>query len=98
MSYLEKYHGSVSIEDATIVEMIHGNTCPSPFMDSCGASLVVLSFTDGCFSPLRFIPKDRSKINLKGKLLCGIAATGEIFNFGGNLLLISLHFITLEKP
>ena len=86
------------MEDSAIVDMICGNTRPILFMDSCGASLVVLSFTDGCFSPLIFIPKDRSKINLKGKRLCGIAATGEIFNFGGNLLLISLHFITLEKP
>ena len=86
------------MEDAAIVTMMRGNTCLISLLDSCGASLVVLSFTDGCFSPLRFIPKDRSKINLKGKLLCGIAATGEIFNFGGNLLLISLHFITLEKP
>ena len=47
MSYLEKYHGPMSIEDTAIVEMIHGNTRPSMFMDSCGASLVVLSFTAG---------------------------------------------------
>ena len=78
--------------------MISGNTCSSLFMDSCVSSLVVLSFTDSCFIPLSLIPKDTSKINLKGKLLCVIAATGEIFNCGGNLLLMSFYFITVANP
>ena len=85
------------MEDSAIVDMICGNTRPILFMDSCGASLVVLSFTDGCFIPLSFIPKDRSKINLKGRILCEIAATGEIFNCGGSLFLVSFCFITVEK-
>ena len=88
----------MSIEDADIVEMISGNTHTISFIYSCGASLLVLSFNDGCFIPLILILKDRSKINPKGKILCGIPAMGEIFNCGGTLLLMSFHFITVENP
>ena len=54
--------------------MIRGNNRLRSFIYSCGASLVVMEFTDCCFSPLSLIPKDRSKINLKGQILCGISA------------------------
>ena len=97
MSYLEKYHGIASIEDAAIVEMICGNTRTILFMDFCSASLVVLSFTDGCFRPLILIPKDRSKINTKRQFLCGIEAMGEIFNCVDTLLLIFFQIIIATK-
>ena len=98
MSYLEKCHGPVFMDDASIVSMMQGNTHLRYSMDYCGYSLVVLWFTGGFFSPLSLIPKNRSKINLKGGLLCGIADRGEILNFGGNLFLVSLHFITVANP
>ena len=56
--------------------IIHGNNRLILFMNSCGASLVVLTFTGGCFVPMGLITKDGSKINLKGKLLCVISSMG----------------------
>ena len=60
--------------------------------------LVVLSLTDMCLIPVSLIPKDKSKINQNRRLLCSMAATGEIFRFGGILVLISLYFMTVAKP
>ena len=67
-------------------------------MDSCGASLVVLSLTDSCLIPVSLIPKDKSKINQNGRLLCSMAATGYIFRFDGILVLIYFHLMTVAKP
>ena len=37
-------------------------------------------------------------MNRSGLLLCGIAATGEIFKFGGILFLIAFNLITVVNP
>ena len=37
-------------------------------------------------------------MNWNRRLLCGISAAGDIFNFSGILLLITFHLITVAKP
>ena len=58
MSNLDKYHGSVFLDDAAIFEIMCGITLPSSFMDSCGESLVVILLTDGRIIPFSLIPKE----------------------------------------
>ena len=86
------------MDDAAIVEIMCGITWPNSCMDYCGASLVVISFTDSCLIPVILIQKDKSRINWNGRLLCGMSATGDIFRFCGILVLISFHFMTVANP
>ena len=86
------------IYDADIFEIISRRILPSFYMDSCGVIMVVLLLTDGYLISLRLIPKERSQINFNGRILCGIAATGEIFKFGRILLLVTFHLITVANP
>ena len=74
------------VNDADIVEIMCGSTWPNSCMDSCGYSLFVISLTYSCLFPVILIPKDKSKINQNGQLLCGMDATGGIFRFGGILV------------
>ena len=85
------------LDDDFIVDIMSGSTWPILCMDSCGEVLVVLLFTDICLISVSLIPNNKSKINWNGQLLCGMAATGEMFRFGGILVLFSLHFMTVEK-
>ena len=66
MSNLDKYHGTVFLDDASILEIIRGSTFTIPFMDYCGASLVVLLLTDVCLISFILIPKERSRMNQNG--------------------------------
>ena len=86
------------LDNAVIVEIMNGSTWTNSCMDSCGSILVVLSLNDIFLTPIRLIPKDKSKINQNGRLLCGMDATGEILSFGGILVLIYFHLKTLENP
>ena len=70
-------------------------TCPSCTIDFCGAMGVVLMLTDLYVLPLILSWKERSKMHLNNLDLCGIIATGEIFNSGGFLCLMSAH-LTME--
>ena len=54
--------------------------------------------TDSCLIPVILIPKDKSKINRHEQLLCGMAATGDIFRFVSILVLIYFHLMTVAKP
>ena len=85
------------IDDAAIVEMMRGSKWPNSCMNSCGDILVVLSLSDSCLIPVILTPKYKYKINWNGRLLCGMSATGEIFRFGGILVLITFHLMTVAK-
>ena len=63
-----------------------------------GARLVMLSLTGSYLIPFILTPKDKSRINWNGKLLCGMATTRDIFRFGGILVLIYFHLMTVAKP
>ena len=67
-------------------------TSPSLAMASDHAIFVVLLFIDARFTRLLNSMNDRSIMHLYGFDLWGIIATGEIFNFGVILSLISPHF------
>ena len=86
------------IDYYSIVEIMGGSTWPSSCIYSCGGSLVVISLTDICLIPVSLIPKDKSKINWNRRLFCVMSTTGEIFRFGGILILISFHLMTVVKP
>ena len=58
----------------------------------------MISLTDSCLITGILTPKDKSKINLNGQLLCGMYSTWEIFRFGGILVLIYFHLMTVAKP
>ena len=64
---------------------------PSWVIDSCLDFLFVASLTEGCFIPLWNNLKERSRIALNFRLLWGIIAIGDIFNFSGMESLISFH-------
>ena len=98
MSKLEKYHGPVFVYDAAILEIMCGITFPISFIDYCGASLVVILLTGGCLITFHLIPKEISRMNRNGRLLCEISATGDIFKFCGILLMITFHLITVLEP
>ena len=83
---------------ASIVENMRGSTWPNSCMDSCGEILVVISLIGSFLIPVILIPKDKSKLNQNGQLLCGMAATGAIFRFGRILVWIYFHLRTVAKP
>ena len=86
------------LDDADVVDVIRGITLSNSCMDYWGGVFFVLSLTDSCFISVSLIPNNKSRINQNGQLLCGMAATGEIFRFGGILVLISFYFMTVAKP
>ena len=86
------------LDNATIVEIMRVITWTNPSMDSCGVSLVVTSFTDSCLIIVILIPKDIYKINWNGRLLCDLAATGDIFKFVGILVLIYFLLMPVANP
>ena len=53
---------------------------------------------DICLISVSFIPNDKYKMHQNGRLLCGMAATGEIFRLGGILVLIYFHLMTVANP
>ena len=58
----------------------------------------MISLTYRCFFSVILIPKDKSKINQNGHILCGMDATGGIFRFGGILVQVYFHLMTVAKP
>ena len=67
-------------------------------MDSAGACLTVAEFTDSINFPKCRRRKDRSRMVLNARDLCGIIATGDIFSFSGRLLMISPYLMTFAYP
>ena len=67
-------------------------------MDSAGACLTVAEFTDSINFPKCRRRKDRSRMVLNARDLCGIMATGDIFSFSGRLLMISPYCMTFAYP
>ncbi len=64
-----------------------------------GASFVVVLLTEGmAVVGLSLIEKERSKMALYGRDLCGTMATGEIFSCFGGSCLISAHRTSFACP
>jgi hypothetical protein len=82
-------NGVVSSFDRAIALIIRGMTLPNLNIACCGAfALSDASFTDSNRFPFSSNLNDRSRIILIFCDLCGIAAIGDIFRFGGILSLM----------
>ena len=76
-----------------------GRTCLSSLNACVGATLgLVDSLTEGWRIPLIVKPYDRLSIIQYPQLLCGMAAIGEIFSFGGGLCLMLSQVTSWAYP
>ena len=76
-----------------------GSTCPSCFMECCGAiSFRDSELTEGSSMPWTRRLKDRSRIARNFLLLWGIMAIGEILSFGGGACEMVLHGTIFAYP
>jgi hypothetical protein len=74
-------------------------TLPNSNTACCGAfALSDASFTDSNLFPFSSNLNDRSRIILNVRDLCGIAAIGDIFSFGGRLSLMSSQYTSRHHP
>ena len=74
-----------------IASMMRGSTLPIWFMAASGAIFFMASFTDGRSYPATLSSKDRSRIALYLRDLCGIIASGESLRAAGRFSLRYSH-------
>ncbi len=87
---------SSALESACIVWL---KECSSRSIALLGAVFVVVSLIQGHREPSdRHSMNDKSKIEWNAFALCGMAAKGEIFSYGGGLSLISSQLIWIACP
>ena len=91
MSSLLNMMSPFSREADAIASMMRGSTLPIWFMAASGAIFLVASFTDGRSYPATLSSKDRSRIALYLRDLCGIIASGESLRLAGRFFLRSSH-------
>jgi hypothetical protein len=98
-STFENMNGVVLSFDRAIAQIIHGMTLPNSNIACCGAfALSEASFTDSNLFPFSSNLNDRSRIIRNFRDLCGIAAIGDIFSFGGRLSLMSSQYTSRQQP
>ena len=85
-----------------IDSIICGITLPSFWMDSCGAEMLVSSFTDGIYIPNILMINDKSRMALYFRPLWGIMTIGDILRFyhsaNPNFPSISSQYNTSANP
>jgi hypothetical protein len=98
-STFENMNGVVSSFDRAIAQIIRGMTLPNSNIACCGAFVLLdASFTDSNLFPFSSNLNDRSRIIRNFRDLCGIAAIGDIFSFGGRLFLMLSQYTSQHKP
>ena len=98
-STLEKRNGMPVSGARASVCIIRGMTFPSSYIECCGASVLSEAVLTACMGfPSTVSANARSRIILNFRDLCGIAAMGLIFKFGGGSFRSDSHVTTLQHP
>jgi hypothetical protein len=98
-STFENMNGVVSSFDRAIAQIILGMILPNSNIVCCGAFVLSdASSTDSNLFPFSSNLNDWSIIIRNFCDLCGIAAIGDIFSFGGRLSLMSSQYTSRQQP